>query len=226
MLQLSNREKVDYTAFLKQFAVLSEEVSINDEEFDHIFYTYGLKLYENMPLIEPLEYREVKRIKEFVIAIDTSASVRGELAERFLQKTCELLLQEDTWFSAIRLHIIQCDSVIQSDTMITSRQELEDFMGQLELKGFGGTDFRPVFSYIEKLQKAGQLADLRGLLYFTDGDGFYPTAPPPFRTVFLFLDRSQPIPAVPVWAVRAILDERDICVDSCSFPSSEPLKTC
>ena len=38
-----------------------------------------------MPLIEPLEYKEVKRIKEFVIAIDTSGSVSGELVQKFIQ---------------------------------------------------------------------------------------------------------------------------------------------
>ena len=33
--------------------------------------------YGNLPLIEPLEYRETKKVREFVIAIDTSASCRG-----------------------------------------------------------------------------------------------------------------------------------------------------
>lgn len=64
---------------------------VNDDEFDYIFYTYGLKLYERMPLIEPLEYKEVKRIKEFVIAIDTSGSVSGELVQKFIQKTYNIL---------------------------------------------------------------------------------------------------------------------------------------
>ena len=50
-----NREKYDYTAFLKKFAVYGEAMKINLDEFDYIFYTYGLKLYKKMPLIEPLE---------------------------------------------------------------------------------------------------------------------------------------------------------------------------
>lgn len=209
-LQLQNREKTDYSSFLRQFAVWGEEVTVNDEEFDYIFYTYGLKLYDNMPLVEPLEYREVKKIREFVIAIDTSASVRGETAESFLRKTCGLLLQEGTWFSSVRLHVIQCDSVIQSDTLITCREDLDHFLEHLELKGFGGTDFRPVFSYIEKLQKAHQLTAMKGLLYFTDGDGIYPDSPPPYKTAFLFPDRSQNIPPVPVWAIKAILDTESL----------------
>ena len=33
---------------------------------------YGMELYGNMPLVEPLEYKETDRVREFVIAIDTS----------------------------------------------------------------------------------------------------------------------------------------------------------
>ena len=40
-----NREKIDYAAFLRRFAVLGENMQINDDEFDYIFYTYGMKLY-------------------------------------------------------------------------------------------------------------------------------------------------------------------------------------
>jgi predicted metal-dependent peptidase len=204
-LQFLNRERLDYRAFLRQFSTFGEEVHVNDEEFDYIFYTYGLKLYENMPLVEPLEYQEVKKIREFVIAIDTSASVKGELVEQFLRSTCEILLQEDTWFSRIELHIIQCDSIIQSDTRITGSKDLEEYLHSLEIKGCGGTDFRPVFEYIAELQKQHQLTNLKGLLYFTDGDGIYPAAEPPYRTVFLFMEQQKTIPRVPVWAIRAIL---------------------
>lgn len=39
-----------------------------------------------MLLIEPLEYKEDKVIKDFVIAIDTSGSCAGELVKKFLNK--------------------------------------------------------------------------------------------------------------------------------------------
>ncbi|MBR5020252.1 MAG: hypothetical protein IKY17_01355, partial [Oscillospiraceae bacterium] len=41
-----NRERYDYEAFLRKFAARQEEMKIDDEEFDYIFYTYGLQLYE------------------------------------------------------------------------------------------------------------------------------------------------------------------------------------
>ena len=38
------------------------------------FYTYGLSVYGNLPLIEPLETRESKKIEELALVIDTSYS--------------------------------------------------------------------------------------------------------------------------------------------------------
>ena len=98
-----NREKYDYTNFLKKFAVMGEVMKINDDEFDYVFYTYGLQLYKNLPLIEPLEYKEEKRIREFVIAIDTSGSVVGELVQKFVQKTYNILMSTESFFSKINI---------------------------------------------------------------------------------------------------------------------------
>ena len=89
---------------------MGEAMRVNDDEFDYIYYTYGLKLYKKLPLIEPLEYKEIKAVKEFVIAIDTSASTSGELVQRFVQKTYNILKQEESFFTKIKLHIIQCDA--------------------------------------------------------------------------------------------------------------------
>ena len=73
-LTLEHRECYDYRDFLRHFAVWGEEICPDDDSFDYIFYTYGMDHYKNMPLIEPLEYKDVKKIDEFVIAIDTSQS--------------------------------------------------------------------------------------------------------------------------------------------------------
>ena len=110
-----NRERYDYSEFLRRFAVMGEVMQVNDDEFDYIFYTYGLQLYDNMPLVEPLEYKEVKRVKEFVVAIDTSGSVAGDTVQRFVQKTWNILKTTESFFTKINLHIIQCDATIQED---------------------------------------------------------------------------------------------------------------
>ena len=58
-----NREKYNYSTFLKKFMTVGEKQMVNDDEFDYVFYTYGLQLYQNMPLIEALEYKETKSLK-------------------------------------------------------------------------------------------------------------------------------------------------------------------
>lgn len=209
-LRSVNREKYDYTAFLKKFAVLGETMKMNEDEFDYIYYTYGLQHYDNMPLIEPLEYKEVKRIKEFVIAIDTSGSVMGEEVRMFLQKTYNILMQEDSYFSRVNIHIIQCDAEIQEDVVIHNRDEFEAYLKTMTIRGLGGTDFRPVFRYVDQLIKEKRFRNLKGLIYFTDGYGTFPEHKPKYITAFLFVKDGYEIPEVPAWAIELVLQHEEI----------------
>lgn len=209
-LKAVNREKYDYTAFLRKFAVLGEAMKINDDEFDYIFYTYGLKLYDKMPLIEPLEYKEVKRIKEFVIAIDTSGSVSGELVQTFVQKTYNVLKSTESFFSKINLHIIQCDADIQEHVKITKQDEFDEYLKNMKIKGLGGTDFRPVFNLVDKLILDKEFTNLKGLIYFTDGYGDFPAQKPDYDTAFVFIDDEYNNPDVPAWAIKLVLQKDEI----------------
>ena len=205
-----NREKYDYTAFLKKFAVMGEAMRINDDEFDYIFYTYGLKLYDKMPLIEPLEYKDIKAIREFVIAIDTSGSTSGELVQKFIQKTYNVLQSTESFFSKINLHIIQCDAEIQEDKKITCKKEFDEYLKTMRIRGLGGTDFRPVFEYVEKLRNAKEFVNLKGLIYFTDGWGDFPQKMPEYDTAFVFIDDDYNNPDVPPWAIKLVLQKDEI----------------
>lgn len=205
-----NREKYDYTTFLKKFAVLGEAMKVNEDEFDYIYYTYGLQHYDNMPLIEPLEYKEVRRIREFVIAIDTSGSVMGEEVQLFLQKTYNILMQEDSYFSRVNIHIIQCDAEIQEDVVIHNRVEFEAYVKTMTVRGLGGTDFRPVFRYVNQLIEEKRLRNLKGLIYFTDGYGTFPEHKPQYTTAFLFVKDGYEIPEVPAWAIKLVLQHEEI----------------
>ena len=209
-LMAVNREKYDYTTFLKKFAVMGEAMKINDDEFDYIFYTYGLQLYEKMPLIEPLEYKEVKAIKEFVIAIDTSGSTSGELVQKFVQKTYNVLKSTESFFSKINLHIIQCDADIQEDKKITCQEDFDEYLKAMQIRGLGGTDFRPVFEYVERLRKDKEFTNLKGLIYFTDGYGAFPAKKPDYDTAFVFVDDEYNNPDVPTWAIKLILQKDEI----------------
>lgn len=205
-----NRERCDYTEFLKKFAVRGEIMKIDPDEFDYNFYTYGLQLYENMPLIEPLEYKETKRIRDFVIAIDTSGSVSGELVQTFVQKTYNILRSTESFFSKINLHIIQCDAAIQEDAKITTQAEFDKYLKKMTLHGFGGTDFRPVFSYVDSLVEIKEFDNLKGLIYFTDGYGVFPAKMPSYDTAFVFIGEDHDIPEVPAWAIKLVLRKDEI----------------
>ena len=221
-LRSVNREKYDYTTFLKQFAVMGEEMRLSPEEFDYIFYTYGMKLFPDrrMPLIEPLEYRDVKRIREFVIAIDTSGSVEGDQVQAFLQKTYNILQSTESFFSKINLHIIQCDAQVQQDVKITSREEFDDYLASARILGLGGTDFRPVFSYVDHMIAKKEFTNLKGLIYFTDGYGTFPERMPGYKTAFVFVEEGYEIPEVPVWAIRLVLtgeEMRELADEQCEI---------
>ena len=85
-VKVENRERMDYREFLRKFSVLKEEMTVDPDSFDYNFYSYGLSLYGNMPLIEPQEWKEVQKVEEFVIVIDTSMSCSGELVKKFLER--------------------------------------------------------------------------------------------------------------------------------------------
>lgn len=210
-VKTENRERYQYREFLKRFAVLREETQIDLDSFDYVFYTYGLELYGNMPLIVPQEFREVNKIDQFVIAVDTSMSCKGELIRQFLAETCSILKNSESFFRKMEIHLIQCDAKIQKDDVVHNEKELEQYIASLSIKGGGGTDFRPVFEYVAGLRNEGQLSELKGLIYFTDGQGTYPGHGPGYDTVFVFVRQADEEEVkVPVWAMKLILEPEDL----------------
>lgn len=204
-IQRLTREQYDYAEFLRKFAVMNERMKINMDEFDYSYYLYGLRALGNIPLIEPLEYKEEKQIREFVIVIDTSGSCSGELVGRFLNKTYNILSQMECFADQIILHIIQCDAKVQEDVRIDSLEHMEEYITGMQLRGGGGTDFRPAFAYVEELCESGEFKRLCGLLYFTDGYGTFPGRPPDYKTAFVFVERDDDV-RVPPWAMRIYLE--------------------
>lgn len=209
-VQLENRERYDYRKFLKKFAILKEEMQVDTDSFDYIFYHYGMDLYGNMPLIEPQEMKEVLKIEDFVIAIDTSMSCKEELVKKFLEETYSILSKSESFFRKINIHIIQCDDKVQSDVVIHNYEELQDYMNHFEVKGLGGTDFRPVFGYVNQLLKEKQFHRLKGLIYFTDGYGTFPAKRPLYETAFVFMKEDYRDIDVPVWAMKLIIEPEDL----------------
>lgn len=212
-VQIENRERYDYKKFLRKFSVLKEEMQVDEDSFDYIFYTYGMSMYGNMPLIEPLESREIYRIDDFVIVIDTSMSCSGELVRRFLEETYSVLAESESYFKKINIHIIQCDDKIQLDQVIASREDMDAYMQDFTIMGRGGTDFRPAFEYVNQLSGQGVFKKLRGLIYFTDGKGVYPVKRPVYDTAFVFMRDQYTDISVPAWAMKLILEPEDMEIE-------------
>lgn len=205
-ISLKKEKKYDYRQFLERFAVSGEELQLDLESFDYIPYTYSRSRYEKLVFLEPLEYAQVHKLKELVIAVDTSGSCRGEIVRRFLEETYQILSRQENFFKKMRVHLIQCDSMIQGYACIESQEQWMEVSGHLKVQGFGGTDFRPVFALIEELKEKKVIQDLQGLIYFTDGDGIYPRKAPEYETAFVFLNQTLEKGKVPAWAYKLNLE--------------------
>lgn len=209
-IKIENRERVDYREFLRKFSVMRETVQVDVDAFDYIYYDYGLRTYGNMPLIEPLETKEIRRIEEFAVVIDTSMSCSGELVRRFLAQTYRVLSEAESFFTKINIHVIQCDEKVQSDRRITNQKELADYMEHMEILGLGGTDFRPAFEYVDGLIAEKAFTNLKGLIYFTDGYGAFPRKMPAYETAFVFMRDDYTDADVPPWAIRVVLGPEEL----------------
>lgn len=204
---LQDTGRGDYRKFLERLFVCREEMQVDPDSIDYIPYLYGLEHYGNMLLMEPLETTETSRLEEFVIAIDTSGSCSGAVVRRFLEETFGILSRRENFFRKMNVHLIQCDSMIQDHRKVTSEREWKDYMAHLKIQGLGGTDFTPVFRLVDQMLEKKEIRKLKGLLYFTDGDGIYPNRKPAYETAFVFPWKRPEKQQAPGWAWKLYLPE-------------------
>lgn len=95
-----------------------------------------------------------------IIAIDTSGSVDRELLGTFLGEV-ESIMEV---YPNFEIDLITADTKVHSHKTYLPGEALE-----YEVSGGGGTDFRPVFEYIDQ-----NIDYPTALLFFTDGQGIYP----------------------------------------------------
>ena len=210
MIRLKEDRQYDYREFLRKYAVWGETLSLDTDSFDYLPYDYSRRMYENLLLLEPLEYKEVRRLREFVIAIDTSGSCSGKVVRQFLTETWEIFRERENFFEHMNIHILQCDCVIQEHVRITCQEEWQEYVDHVEVKGHGDTDFTPVFRLVDKMIREKELTNLKGLLYFTDGMGIYPVKKPFYDTAFVFVKDQYVDISVPPWAIKLILEPEQI----------------
>ena len=200
-----NRVNFDYAGFLQKFASRGEVMKTDSEEFDYIFYTYGMSLYKNMPLIEPLEFKEKKAVRDFVVAVDLCGAISVVQAKRFLRKVFEVFKANETASLKMRLHFLTCAGGDPEYTFIESQEDLEGFLAGLRSHYRQEADFRPVFVWTQDMLSRREFRNLKGLLYFTDGQGAFPPSKPNHEAAFVFVNDDYSTPDVPPWAVRLVL---------------------
>lgn len=199
----------NYKSLLQRMCSVREVVQTTDVEFDYIWYEIGIELYGNIPLIEPAECTEELVADDIIIAIDTSGSCSGEVASRFLRETCNLL-RDMHIRDQCRIRILQCDVQIQKEILIQSEEEIPDFQNQV-VYGYGGTDFRPVFTYIEECREKGEIQKISGLIYLTDAEGVFPDQCVDYETVFVVWSMYDDVfRGIPDWITKVKLTEQDM----------------
>lgn len=163
---------------LERFFIPSPEARIDwRSELSHALNRHLQSDYRLLPPSKKLLYDRIylpsptSETLDLIIAVDSSGSVDEALLGMFIAEV-ESLLET---FADYRIELLVCDAKLQSHRQFYPGEPVV-----FDLKGGGGTDFRPVFEWCER---HAPLAPL--LLYFTDLDGRFPDAAPFIDTVWI-----------------------------------------
>ncbi len=127
---------------------------------------------------------------ELVVALDTSGSIKSEEIAGFMAEINALKGQ-----MRAKITLIPCDAAIP-EAAPWFYEPWEEFIVPDSLTGGGGTDFRPVFDWVDSEHLQPAL-----LVYFTDAQGKFPELEPNFPVLWLVKGKS-PVP----WGQRIQLN--------------------
>lgn len=113
--------------------------------------------------------RIADRTISLVVAIDTSGSIDDGMLTEFIN---EVKAIQSSYKSIIT--VLECDAEIQKEYRLNRFQKLDK-----NVKGRGGTDFRPVFDHIKK-----KSIRCDALIFFTDLQGTFPKQKPCYPVVW------------------------------------------
>jgi len=171
-------KQADLPLGLARFFIPSPEARIDwRSELAHALNRHLHSDYRMLPPSKKLLYKHIylpsptSETLDLVIAVDSSGSVDETQLGIFIAEI-ESLLET---FTDYRIELIVCDARVQSHRQFYPGEPVS-----FDLKGGGGTDFRPVFEWIERHTPMAKL-----LLYFTDCDGRFPETVPFIDTVWI-----------------------------------------
>lgn len=203
---------VSYTAFLRRFLCTDEVAAVDPDSIDRIWYHVGLEQLGDIPIIEPDELREDTDRLSLAVALDTSGSCCGEIMKNFLRELMNILQS----FPCLCVTLLQCDAKLRRVHQLTSEDDVEELFRSFKMYGGGGTDFRPVFSYLDEQDEHGESTPLQGLLYLSDGYGSFPKKAPDYPVAFLLPqgDAFFGEPEFPDWVTKVtILEDNTLQIE-------------
>jgi len=153
-LSESRQSRQDWRALLRDFVAATMPSDYRWSPPNHRYIASGLYL----PSVER------RNLGEIVIAVDTSGSIGKQELEQFAGEVSAI--SEEAKPEAI--HVVYCDAAVQSAQQFGPSEPI-----RLEPKGGGGTDFCPVFQWVDE----NNITPV-GLIYLTDlCCNSYPEAP-------------------------------------------------
>jgi len=115
-----------------------------------------------------------------VVAIDTSGSIKEQLLGAFIEEFKSIMQN----FPSVAIELLIADAKVHAHYSFQGGEDM-DFV----LKGGGGTDYRPVFEFIDANLPMSSM-----LLYFTDGEGIFPRIPPSYEVLWALSNQKNRIP--------------------------------
>jgi predicted metal-dependent peptidase len=127
---------------------------------------------------------------EVVAAIDTSGSISDDELREFVTELDALKGQVRA-----RITLLACDNHV-AEAAPWEFEPWDTMQLPTDIEGGGGTDFRPVFDWVEHENRSPNM-----LVYFTDAEGDFPKLPPNYPVIWLVKGKG----AVP-WGERVQLN--------------------
>jgi predicted metal-dependent peptidase len=98
-----------------------------------------------------------------------------------------------------RLTILQCDAIIQNEENY-DQDDSTPIPEKITVKGGGGTDFRPVFEWVNAQSDTSHPI----LIYATDGYGTFPKRSPEFPCIWVLTTHSASDRQIPFGSIIRI----------------------
>lgn len=168
LVEATLRPRVDWREYLREYA---DMMARNDYSWEHLDRSYLQRGIAVPDLHSP-------DVGEVVVGFDASGS-QGKPELVAVVTELNAILEE---FPQVDLHVIVCDTKVREAHHFTA----DDIPLKIDVKGRGGTRFKPVFDYVEE-----HGIEPKALVYMTDLEGSFAFDPPDYPVLWLSTNEDQ-----------------------------------